>query len=586
MRFGADVIEGGTRFRVWAPRPRQLELEVSGQRLTVPRDALGWGEVVVPGVGPGARYCYVLDGDRRRPDPASRSQPEGVHAPSEVVDPTRYRWQDTDTLQPPLTSLYELHVGTFSPAGTFDGVAERLADLQDLGFDVLELMPVATWAGPRGWGYDGVTWLAPHAAYGGPERLRALVDACHQRGMAVVLDVVFNHLGPEGNYLGEYGPYFTDRHTGWGEALDLDGSAAGPVRAFILHAARALVAEFHLDGLRLDAVHALVDRSPQHLVAELSAALHADGEERGRPVWVIAESDLGTPRVVEPAEEGGWGCDALWHDDFHDALQAALTGEQTRRYADFGRVSQVARTLERGFCQTGRRSIYRGRRYGEPAAHLDGRRIVVYAQNHDQVGNRTFGERLSTLVPGCAHAVAVALLTSPFLPLVFMGEEYGEVAPFPFFTSFGDAVLGRAVRAARRREYGAGAPDPQDPATLEMARLRPANAGARGEGLRRLYRTLLGLRRTRPSLAAQPLARTEAIAEGQAVVVRRASVREETLAVYKLGPEATQLLLPIPRHGEWRMIVDAGDFGGPQGAQLEGERLSLPGYGAIVCAAP
>ena len=283
MKHGAEVVEGGTWFRVWAPRPRRLELEVEGRRLAMPRDESGWGELLVPDVGAGARYSYILDGDRRRPDPASRAQPDGVHAASQVVDPRAFRWRDASWRGEPLDVVYELHVGTFSPSGTFAGVAERIDWLVESGFRAIELMPVGAFPGDRSWGYDGVAWMAPQACYGGADGLRALVDACHVAGVAVVLDLVFNHLGPDGNYLREFGPYFGEQATPWGDAIHLDGPGSGGVRDFIVSCARALVDEYHLDGVRLDAVHAFHDRSPQHLVAELTAALHSDGVARGRP---------------------------------------------------------------------------------------------------------------------------------------------------------------------------------------------------------------------------------------------------------------------------------------------------------------
>ncbi len=586
---GAIVEPGGVRFRAWAPRPRSIEVEIDGRRVALADRGGGLREAFVPGVGAGARYAYLLDGERRRPDPFSRAQPEGVHGPSEVVDPRAFRWSDGAFRAPPLADvvLYELHVGAFTRAGTFDAVAERLDDVAAAGANAVELMPVASFPGARNWGYDGVQWLAPQASYGGPERLRALVEACHRRGLAVVLDVVLNHLGPEGNYLAEFAPYFTPRHhTPWGDALDLDGADAGPVRDHLIDAALALVDEFHLDGLRLDAVHAFVDGSPVHVVAELAAALHARGAARGRPVWVIAESDLGSPHVVQPPAVGGWDCDAMWADDFHHALHAAVTGERAHYYADFGAPSLVARALERNLVQTGRHARFRGDRYGAPAAFLDGRTIVACAQNHDQVGNRARGERLSSLVPESLHAAAVALLTSPFLPLLFMGEEFGERAPFPYFTSFEDPQLARAVREGRRREYGEGAPDPQAPATFASAILDEARGGARGLLLRRFHRALAELRRERPSLGTSAPGRTEAVADGRAVVVRRTGDFDETLAVFVLGPSATVVELPAARRGSWRPLLDAADFGGPQGTRLAGSALHLPGWGALVLGSP
>jgi maltooligosyltrehalose trehalohydrolase len=583
MGYGALVEEGGTRFRVWAPLPKLLEVEVEGRRWPLEPCGEGMREVFVAGVRAGMRYFYVVDGKQQIPDPASRFQPEGVHGPSQVVDPRAFRFTDGNWRTPPWGDalLYEIHVGTFSREGTFDGVVARLDDLAELGVTALELMPVADFPGARGWGYDGVHWLAPHASYGGPEKLRALVDQCHRRGIAVILDVVFNHFGPEGNYTAPLAPFLLPRgSTPWGDALDL-GSRG--VRQFILGCARALVREFHLDGLRLDAVHAFTDRTPLHLVAELTAALHADGADRGQPVWVVAESDLGRACVVEDPAVGGWGCDAMWADDFHHALHAAATGERHHYYADFGPPSLLARVLERGVAQSGRRVRYRGATFGEPAAFLDGATRVVCAQNHDQIGNRARGERLSQLAPESLFAVAAALFSSPFVPLLFQGEEWGDPAPFPYFTAFADEQLGRAVTEGRRREHGRTALDPQDPASFEMAYLDRARGS---EGLRRWHRALAALRRARPSLRAFAPGRTEACVEGDALCVRRTGPLDETLACYRLGRSAQELELPAPRRGTWRPLLDAGDFGGPENATLSNGKLRLAPWGAALFGAP
>lgn len=585
MMVGAQPVAGGTWFRLWAPRPRTLEIEVAGLgRFALPRSETGWVEGFVPGARPGARYLYVLDGDRRRPDPASRSQPDGVHAASEIVDPNDFAWHDQSFRPAPWHAFYELHVGSFSAAGTFAGVEEQIGRLVALGVDVVELMPVASFPGRRNWGYDGTHWLAPHAAYGGPHGLRQLVDACHARGLAVVLDVVLNHLGPEGNYLAEFGPYFSSLSTPWGPALDLDSPSAGPVRSHVIACARSLVEEYHLDGLRLDAVHAFTDHSPLHIVAELAATLHADAVRRGRPIWVIAESDLGETRAVEPAEEGGWGCDAMWADDFHHALHAVLTSERHSYYVDFGAPSQLARVLERGFYHSGHQVAYRGRRYGEPAAHLDGRRLIACTQNHDQVGNRARGERLAVLAPGCTHAAAALLLTSPFTPFLFMGEEQGEVAPFPYFTSFEDRALARAVTEGRIREQGAGTPDPQAIETFLSARVTPRPSQDRD--VTAFYTALLGWRRKLPSLGQQAFDRTEAEASGATLIVRRGSPWEETLVVARLADSEDTVALPAARHGDWRLLLDAGDYGHPPCARRHNDRLTIAGYGAVLLAAP
>ena len=391
-------------FEVWAPRAREVEVVVSpgqsGERRVAMRgpDAEGWFRSDVEGLGPGDDYSFSLDGGPPRPDPRSPSQPAGVHGPSRLVDHETFPWTDAGWVPPSLADgvVYELHVGTFSPEGTFDGAAARLDHLADLGVTTVEVMPVAEFPGRRGWGYDGVDLWAPHSAYGGPDGFKRLVDACHARGLAVVLDVVYNHLGPDGNYLPGFGPYFTDRYvTPWGEAVNYDGAESDQVRAFVVGNACMWVRDYHVDGLRLDAVHAIVDTSAVSIVEEIATAVHELGRALGRPTWVVAESDLNDPRVVRAVDAGGYGCDAQWSDDFHHALHAALTGEREGYYADFGSLAHLAKALTRVWVHDGCRSAYR-RRHGRPATDLPGSRFFGYLQNQDQVGNRAPRRRSST----------------------------------------------------------------------------------------------------------------------------------------------------------------------------------------------
>jgi maltooligosyltrehalose trehalohydrolase len=588
--LGALVEDGRVRFRVWAPRPSRIEVElVAPTARRVPMAPVGDGdfEAIVDGVGAGARYFYRLDGERRRPDPASRAQPDGVHAASEVIDPAAWTFRHAAPVRRlDELVLYELHVGTFTRAGTFDAAAAELPRLAELGITAVEIMPVGAFPGTRNWGYDGVAWFAPQASYGGPAGLARLVDAAHASGLQLILDVVHNHLGPEGNYLEEFGPYFTSRHTTpWGPALDFD---AAPVRRHVLESARLLGEHYRVDGLRLDAVHALLDDSPRPIAAELAAEMRALGARLGRSLWVIAESDLGDARVIETA---GWGCDAQWSDDLHHALHAQVTGERQGYYADFDSPSLLPRAITDGFAYTGQPSRYRGRPFGTPAKHLPGERFVVCAQNHDQVGNRAHGERIGQLAPGCEHAVAAAVLGAPALPLVFMGEEHADPAPFLYFTDHQDAALARAVSDGRRREHG-GAPDPQSPETFARSRI-DLSLGERGRhaGVRRWYRTLLALRRARPSLRALDKTRTDAWLDGRALGVRRWSDSDETLLVCNLSARAARLVAPAPRAGEWRVLADAGeaDYGGPAPARLEPlERalaIALAPWGAVICGA-
>jgi maltooligosyltrehalose trehalohydrolase len=411
---------------------------------------------VVQGVKPGTRYFYRLDGNTERPDPASKFQPEGVHGPSQVIDP-HFVWEELHWSGIPFSHyvLYELHVGTFTAQGTFDAIVPHLDELKDLGITSIEIMPVAQFPGDRNWGYDGVYPGAVQNSYGGPEGLKRLIDACHQRGLAVTLDVVYNHLGPEGNYLCDFGPYFTDRyHTPWGAAINFDGPDSDAVRRFFIENALSWVTEFRLDALRLDAVHGIFDFSALHFLQELAAAVHEQAERLNRRIYVIAESDLNDVRLVSSPELGGYGLDAQWNDDFHHALHTLLTGERTGYYEDFGRIQDLAKAFAEGFVYSGAYSPARRRRHGNTSKDLAADRFVVCAQNHDQVGNRLKGDRLSALVSfeGLKLAAAVVLL-SPFIPLLFMGEEYGETAPFPYFVSHSDPDLIEVVRRGRRAEF-------------------------------------------------------------------------------------------------------------------------------------
>jgi maltooligosyltrehalose trehalohydrolase len=534
---------------VWAPRAsRSVEVVLAGgARVPLARGEGGRWAGEVGGLGPGDDYAFSLDGGPPRPDPASGWQPAGVHGPSRVVGPppgAPAGWRGVDL---PSAVLYELHVGTFSPEGTFAGAARRLDHLVDLGVDAVELMPVVEFPGRRGWGYDGVDLWAPHHAYGGPEGLAALVDACHARGLGVVLDVVYNHVGPAGNYLDEFGPYFTDRHpTFWGPGLNVDGPGSDEVRSFVVDNACMWLRDYHLDGLRLDAVHAIVDESPTHVLAQLAAAVAELDAEADRPRWLIAESVVDEARLVRPAAAGGYGLAAVWADDWHHAVHATLTGERDGYYARYGSLATLATALRQAWAFD---DVYLrdGARGGPP-----GGRFVVCAQNHDQVGNRAAGDRLVHLVsPGRARIAAALLLTAPFVPLLFQGEEWGASTPFPYFTSHADPALGRAVSEGRRREFAAfgwrpeDVPDPQDPATFAGAVLRwderadPAHAE-----MLAWYRSLIALRRSRPALAAGPLDDTSVTFDEEAgwlVAARRAA--GVTVAV-NLGAEAQKVPLP------------------------------------------
>ncbi len=519
-----------TTFRVWAPAAGRVEVEVGGHRHAMAPDGdRAWYRVVVDGAAPGDDYRFVADGDPR-PDPRSPWQPEGVDGPSRLIDHTAFDWTDGGWrgVHLPSAVVYELHVGTFTPEGTFDGVIGRLDHLVELGVDIVELMPVNEFPGRRGWGYDGVNLFAPHHAYGGPDGLKRLVDACHTRGLAVALDVVYNHLGPAGNHLARFGPYFTDRYrTPWGRAVNLDGPGSDEVRAFVVDNAVMWLRDYHVDGLRLDAVHGLVDTSATHLLEELAAAVADLGAALGRPLFLVAESDLNDPRVVRRPEVGGYGIDAQWSDDFHHALHAVLTGERTGYYADFGTVEDVATALRQGFVYAGRHSAYRGRRHGRLDPALCGSRYLGYLQTHDQVGNRAQGDRIGALVSvGRLKVGAALVLTAPFVPMLFAGEEWGASSPFPYFTDHDDPALADAVRAGRRSEFAAfgwgpgDVPDPQAPETFASARLDWGELdGEQHAELLDWYRSLIALRRATPALRDGRLDLVVTSSEGHAPVL-------------------------------------------------------------------
>ena len=440
----------------------------------------GYYRATVKTLQPGSEYLYQLDAERELPDPASRFQARGVHGPSQIVDLEAFNWTDHNWKGISLerSIFYELHVGTFTPEGTFDAVIGRLAELAKLGITTVEIMPVAQFPGARNWGYDGVYLFAPQNSYGGPESLRRLVNAAHEHGLAIALDVVYNHLGPEGNYLSAYGPYFTDRYqTPWGQAINFDGAGSDEVRRFFIENALYWLEDYHFDALRLDAVHGIFDFGARHFLAELKSETAKLSQRLGRKIHLIAESDLNDARLLHHPERGGYDLDAQWSDDFHHSVHKLLTGENQGYYADFEGVQPLVATLRDGWYYSGQHSKYRKRRHGNSPRGLSPAKFVVCTQNHDQVGNRADGERLATLVNFEAQKLAAGItLLSPFVPMLFMGEEYGEQAPFQYFTSHGDPALVEAVRRGRQEEFAAfgwkgSVPDPQDEDTFSRSHL-------------------------------------------------------------------------------------------------------------------
>jgi len=507
-------------FRVWAPRRRQLDLVLGERRVPMQQLDGGWWSGSTEEARPGTDYAFSIEKGPALPDPRSPFQPGGIHGPSRVVDHGAFAWTDGSWRGLPLAGsvLYECHVGTFSPEGTFDGAIGRLEHLVGLGVGAIELLPVAEFSGDRGWGYDGVDLFAPHHAYGGPDGLKRLVDAAHSCGLGVVMDVVYNHLGPAGNYLPAFGPYFSGRHrTNWGPAVNFDGPGSDEVRRFVVDNALMWLRDYHCDGLRLDAVHAIADDSAIHILEQLGAEVKTLAAHLWRPLFLIAESDLNNPVFVRGTEAGGYGLDAAWADEWHHALHATLTGERSGYYEDFGPLPLLAKAMRQAWVYDGTYSPYRQRVHGRPPAGLAGSQFVVSTQNHDQVGNRAAGERTAALMSdGRLRVAAALLLTSPFVPLLFQGEEWGANTPFQYFTSHADPELGAVVSEGRRSEFSSfgwapdDVPDPQDPATFERSRLDWAELGLqRHASLLAWYRELIALRRRLPALTDPRLGRVQ-----------------------------------------------------------------------------
>ena len=570
-----------TRLRFLAPFASQVAVKV-GDRLVATRECGDSFWVTEADVPTGTDYAVVLDGAEPVPDPRSPFQPFGVHGPSRTVDHQLANWTDQGWHAPPLASavIYELHIGTFSPGGTFDGTIEYLDHLVDLGISHVELMPVNEFPGARGWGYDGVDLYAPHHVYGGPDGLKRLVDACHRRGLAVVLDVVYNHLGPAGNYLGRFGPYFTDKYrTPWGPAVNLDGAGSDEVRRFFCENALMWLRDYHIDGLRIDAVHALIDMSAVHLLEQLTAEVTALALSLNRALVVIAESDLNDPRVVRAPAVGGYGVQAQWSDDFHHALHAVLTGERSGYYADFGALSDLAYALEHAFVYDGRISPARGRRHGRPADGISGSHFLGYLQTHDQVGNRARGERSSHLVRAEQLQIAAALVfTAPFVPMLFQGEEWGASTPFQYFTDHDDPQLAQAVSKGRREEFAAfgwepaDIPDPQSPETFDRSRLNWAERTHEPHrNLLEWHRELIAYRRATPALLNGRFGQVHYDEQARWLTMQRGA----TVTICNFGSEAQEVPLATAARGVLRLVSQAG-------AKTGSASIHMPGYSAAI----
>ncbi|MBI2908934.1 MAG: malto-oligosyltrehalose trehalohydrolase [Chloroflexi bacterium] len=570
MDLGATYLGNGcSEFLLWAPQAQSVELHLLSPKERLAAMAplkFGYHTCQVE-ASPGSSYVFRLNGKQERPDPASRFQPEGVHGPSQVVDP-HFAWDDGCWFGLPLRCyiIYEIHVGTFTAQGTFDAIIPRLQYLKDLGITAVELMPVAQFPGGRNWGYDGVYPFAVQGSYGGPQGLKKLVNACHRKGLAVVLDVVYNHLGPEGNYLADFGPYFTDGYRiAWGPAINFDGPQSDEVRRFFIENALYWLTEFHFDALRIDAIHGIRDFSAQPFLAELATAVRREAERLNRRLHLFAESDLNDARAMRSQELGGYGLDAQWNDDFHHAIHALLTGEQAGYYQDFGRLEDVVKAFTEGFVYSGGYSAYRQRRHGNSSRDVPASRFVVFAQNHDQVGNRKLGERLSTLVPfqGLKMAAGLVLL-SPFIPLLFMGEEYGETTPFLYFVSHTDPGLAEAVRKGREEEsagfaWEGGIPDPNDEKTFHDSRLRrELRRRKQGRVLAAFYRELLQLRKSLLALVCLDREHAEVAAYDRILYLRRWGEGDQVFAAFNFDDAPAQTSLPLPP-GRWRKRLDSSE---------------------------
>lgn len=584
-RVGANPLpDGRWEFLLWAPNARRVSVYLIERNELIDMEPMagGYHRAVATGLKPGCRYFYRLDANRDLPDPMSRFQPEGVHGPSQLVNLGAFRWTDDEWTGRTLESsvIYELHVGTYTCEGSFDAVIAHLPELVTLGVTTIELMPIAQFPGLRNWGYDGVCLFAPQNSYGGPEGLYRLVDAAHRHGICVALDVVYNHLGPEGNYLNAFGPYFTDRYrTPWGPAVNLDDAGSDEVRRFFIENALYWLEDYHFDILRLDAIHGMFDFGARHFLAELQSAVAESSRRLGRKVHLIAESDLNDTRILRPSSEGGYGLAAQWSDDFHHSVHSLLTKENRGYYADFEGISPLAVSLRDGWYYSGQYSRSRKRSHGNAPVGLSSSHFVVFSQNHDQVGNRAEGERLSTLVSLEAHKLAAGItLLSPFVPMLFMGEEYGETAPFQYFTSHEDQALAEAVRRGRQAEFSSFSwnekvSDPQDQQTFSRSKLNhKLKEQEPHRTLLRFYEELLRIRADLELGKETP--RKVCEAGDNALLLLRETVAHQIAMIFNFAESATTVTFP-ELAGDWTTIIRSSDrlWGGPESGT--GPALSL-----------
>ncbi len=575
-------------FIVWAPFLREVSLKIVSpcqKTILMEKDNNGYWKTVVRNAPPSISYYYRLDNEKDRPDPASHYQPEGVHGPSRVVDHS-FNWEDDNWQGINMSEMiiYELHVGTFTPEGIFDAIIPRLGELKDVGINAVEIMPVAQFPGERNWGYDGVYPYAVQYSYGGPEGFKRFVNECHRKGISVILDVVYNHLGPEGNYLRDFGPYFTDKYkTPWGSAVNFDDACSNEVRDFFIENAIHWFKHYHVDALRLDAIHAIFDMGAKHFLHELSERVEGFSRQNGRKFYLVAESDLNDSRVVMSRDTLGHGMDGVWCDDFHHALHTILTGENQGYYIDFGMIKHLVKSLREGFVYSGQYSQFRKRNHGNSSENIPAKRLVVFSQNHDQIGNRMLGERLTTLISYEARKLAAGiLLLSPYVPLLFMGEEYGEDSPFLYFVSHCDPGLVEAVRQGRKEEFRdfqwkGEPPDPQSRKTFIKSKI---DWEKRKKGdykvLLDFYKNLIILRRTIPALSYldKNNLTVDGLEEEKIILLKRWKDSSHVFLIFNFN-SADVNITPVIPGGEWVKILDSAEkkWNGP-GSLLENKLSS------------
>lgn len=574
---------GRAEVLLWAPKVNKAEvlLKESGKKLPLEELEHGYWQLKTEAIKPGDRYLFTLDGDKDRPDPASLLQEDTVHGASVAVDIKAYQWTDQDWNNIPLKEyiIYELHTGTFSPEGTFAGIEKKLDYLVELGINAIEIMPVAQFPGGRNWGYDGVLPYAVQNTYGGPKALQQLVDACHQKGIAVILDVVYNHIGPEGNYLGDFGPYFTEKYnTPWGNAINFDDAWCDGVRQYVIENALMWFRDFHIDGLRLDAVHAIKDFSPVHILREIKLRVDELMKETGRRHYLIVELDLNDTRFINPLEKEGFGMDAQWVDEFHHALRVSAGGDTNGYYADFNGLAHLAKSYTDAYVYTGEYSTHRYKNFGVKAENNPGEQFIVFSQNHDHVGNRMLGERTSALHSfEMQKLMAAAVLTSPFLPLLFMGEEYAEPNPFQYFVSHTDKDLAEAVRKGRKAEFAAfhaqgEAPDPVAEQTFNRSKLQwNIQETERHQSMLKYYKQLIALRKQHAVLSTldRKQLSTEISESAKTLIVHRWQNKLHLVCILNFSDQ--QQAVKLPEHSlQWHKIHDSAspEWLGPQEAPL------------------